>query len=153
VVRPQVDGAAVLGLEVLEGPAHDHGQLVGVGRLEVGEAGLAHADQRRADRLVGAALRGQRGARRGGDQEEARALVAGVDQRIEAAVDERVVERADRQQPRAEQVVGEAEGGQRGEQVVLGDAELEVLALGPLAPVGGGGHLLGCGTRRRARGG
>ena len=43
------------------------------------------------------------------DQEEARILVAGIVERIEAALDERVVERADRQQPLAEQRMGEPE--------------------------------------------
>ena len=62
-------------------------------------------------------------------QHEARVLVAGVVQRIEAALDERIVERADRQQPRAEQRRGEAQRGELEEQIVLGDAELDVLAL------------------------
>jgi hypothetical protein len=70
---------------------------------------LADADQRRADRLVRPALRRRADARGGGDQQEARVLVAGVVQGIEAAGDERVVERADRHQPGAEEVVGEAE--------------------------------------------
>ena len=65
------------------------GQLVDVGRLEGGKAVLRHADQRRADRLVRAALRRQRDAGRRADHHEARVLVAGVVQRIEAAADER----------------------------------------------------------------
>ena len=78
-----------------------------------------------------------------GDEQEAGVLVAGVVQRIEAAGDERVVERADRQQPRAEQLVREAEAGEVEEQVVLGDAELEMLAGPALAPRRRRGHLLG----------
>ena len=118
-------------------------QLVGVGRLEAGQARLAHADQRRADRLMGAALGRQRDARRRRDQEEAGVLVAGVVQRIEAAGDERVVERADRQQARAEQLVGEAEAAEHEEQVVLGDAELDVLAGAGSRAKRGRGDLLG----------
>ena len=53
--------------------------------------------------LVRAAFGRQRHARRRRHQHEARILVAGVVQRIEAAGDERIVERADRQQPRAEE--------------------------------------------------
>ena len=70
-------------------------------RLVAGEPVGGHADQRRVDALVLPALRRQRQPARRGDQQEARVLVAGVDQRIEAAVDERIVDRADRQQPRA----------------------------------------------------
>ena len=65
---------------------------------------------------------------RAGD-DEARVLVAGVVQRIEAAADEGIVERADRQQPLAEQRMRQPERRQHQEQVHLGDAELEVLAL------------------------
>ena len=71
-------------------------ELVEKGRLEGGEPVLAHADQRRADRLMRAALRRQRDAGRRADEQEAGVLIAGVVQRIEAAGDERVVERADR---------------------------------------------------------
>ena len=123
-----------LALHVVEGPLHDRGQLVDVGRLEGGEPILRHADQRRADRLVRAALRRQRDARRRADDDEARVLVAGVVERIEAAADEGIVERADRQQPLAEQRVRQPERGQHQEQVHLGDAELEVLALGAHLP-------------------
>jgi hypothetical protein len=69
----------------------------------------------------------QRDARRRRDDHEAGVLVAGVVQRIEAARDERVVERADRQQAGAEQLVAQPERGELDEQVVLGDAELDVL--------------------------
>ena len=54
---------------------------------------------------------------RGRDEQEARVLVAGVVEAIEAAGDERVVERADREQPLAEQVARQAERGEHQEQV------------------------------------
>ena len=66
-----------------------------------GEPVLRHADQRLRDRLVRAAFRRQRDAGRRRHQNEARILVAGVVERIEAARDERIVQRADRQQPLA----------------------------------------------------
>ena len=71
-------------------------------RARNGQAGLAHADQRWVDRLVRAALRPERQARRRSDEQEARILVAGVIERIEAARDEGIVDRADREQPRPE---------------------------------------------------
>ena len=60
--------------------------------------------------------------------DEARAGVRAVDERVEPAADERVVDRADRQQLHVLQLVGQPELAQQQEQVHLGDAELEVLA-------------------------
>ena len=91
------------------------------------QPGLAQRDQRRVDRLVRAAFRAERDPARRGDEEEARVLVASVVERIEAARDERVVEGADREQARAEQVAGQPRGGEHQEQVALGDAELDML--------------------------
>ena len=99
------------------------------------QARLAERDQRRVDRLVRAAFGAERDAARRRDQQEARVLVAGVVERIEAAGDERVVERADREQALAEQVAREAGGGEHQEQVVLGDAELDMLAFVVGAPL------------------
>ena len=81
-----------------------------------------------------AAFTGERDARRRRDQNEARLLVAGVVQGIEAARDEGIVERADRQQAFAENAVAQSHRRQHQEQVVLGDAELDVLAPRGLAP-------------------
>jgi hypothetical protein len=64
---------------------------------------LHHADQRRADRLMRPALGRERDAGRRGDQDEAGILVAGIIQGIETALDEGVIERADRDQPLPEQ--------------------------------------------------
>ena len=76
-----------------------------------------------------AAFRRQRHAGWRRDQKKPRVLIAGVVQRIEAARDERIVERADRQQPLAEQRMRQSERRQHDEQIVLGDAKLDMLAL------------------------
>ena len=113
--EPQIDRAAglvaqpvALGgcavavlLDVVERERHDRGKLVDERRLERREPVLRHADQRLRDRLVRAAFGRERDAGRRRHQDEARLLVAGVVQRIEAARDERIVQRADRQQPLA----------------------------------------------------
>jgi hypothetical protein len=147
--EPQIDRAAGLvaqpvalggfalavALDVVEREREDRRELVDEGRLEAGEAVLGEPDQRRRDRLVGAAFGRQRDAGRRRRQDEARLLVAGVVERIEAALDERIVERADRDQPLAVDRVRQPERRQQDEQVHLGDAELDVLALGRELPV------------------
>ena len=63
-VRSSGAASVAVALQIVEGPAQDHRELVDEGRLEGGEPVLRHADQRRADRLVRAALRRERHARR-----------------------------------------------------------------------------------------
>ncbi len=128
--------AAVLrwALDFRQGPAQEDRELVGIGRLEPDEPRLRQADQRLDDRLMGAALGRQRHPRRGRHQDEAGILVERIVERVEPALDERVVDRADRQEPRAEQRPRQTERGQLQEQIVLGDAELDVLALRPHRP-------------------
>jgi hypothetical protein len=75
-------------------------------------------------------------------QQEARVLVTGVVESVEAAHDEGVVERADRQETHAEERVRQPERCQQDEQVVLGDAELDMLALRRHHPALGRDHLL-----------
>ena len=104
--------------------------------------GWPDADQRRDDRLVRAPLGRQAHARRRRHEQELRALVAGVVQRVEAAADERVVERADRQQPSTEERAGQPQRGQEQEQVVLGDAQLDVLSGRRHLPLLGRAHVL-----------
>ena len=113
--EPQVDGAAGLvaqpvalgrfafagALDVVERKREDRREFVDEGRLEGGDAVLRHADQRRCDRLMRAALGRERDAGRRRHQDEARILIAGVVERIETALDERIVERADRNEPLA----------------------------------------------------
>ena len=122
-------GIAVL-LDVGEGPAHDNTKLIDVCRLERRQAILRQPDQRLGDRLVRAAFAGKRNAGRRCHQNEARVLVAGVIERIEATRDEGIVQRADRQQALAVDRVRQAERGQQDEEIIFGDAELDMLALG-----------------------
>ena len=136
--EPQIDGAAVVRLQVFEAPAEDLAQLVGVRRLERRQPRLPHPDQWLVDRLMRASLRRERDAGRRADDDEARVLVAGVVQRVEAAADERVVDRPDRQQPFAEERRAQPERRQQYEEVVLGDPQLDVLAPGRDLPVEGG---------------
>ena len=88
-----------------------------------------------------AAFGGQGQAARGRDQQEAGVLVAGVDQRIEAAVDEGIVDGADRQQAGAGQMMLQAHGAEDEEQVLLGDAQLDMLAGRRHAPALGAGEF------------
>ena len=69
----------------------------------------------------------RRDARRRPDEDEPRLDVERVDERVQAARDERVVDRADRDQPLAEQLAGQPELAEPQEQVHLADAELDVL--------------------------
>ena len=132
--QPQIGAFAGRIVDQPEGFLHHRRELVGKGRLVMAQARLAERDQRRVDRLVRAAFGTERDPARGRDQQEARVLVASVIEAIEAARDERVVERSDREQARAEQVAGETRRGEHQEQIALGDAELDVLALLGRAP-------------------
>jgi hypothetical protein len=78
---------------------------------------------------VRAALGRQRHARRRADDHEPRILVTGVVQRIETAVHEGIVDRPDRDQPLAEQAVRQPRRAEQQEQVHLGDAQLDMLAV------------------------
>src|SRR5215475_6104948 len=75
------------------------------------------------------ALGRQRDARGRTRHHKAGVLVAGVVERIEAAAHERIIKCADGQQALAEDRVRQPQGCEQQEQVHLGDAELEVLAL------------------------
>src|SRR3546814_18411462 len=55
--QAQIDRTAIRTLHMNERPGHHQRKLVGIGRIEIGKVGLAHADQQRIDRLVRAALR------------------------------------------------------------------------------------------------
>ena len=76
-----------------------------------------------------AALRCQRQSRWRRHHHEARFLIAGIVQRIETAHDEGIVQRADRDHPFAEQRVRQPERAKHQEQVHLGDAKFDMLAL------------------------
>ena len=126
--EPQPHRRAVGLLHVVEGVAQENGEFVDIGGLETRQPVRTHADEGGIDRLVLAALGRQRQAGGGGDQEETGVLVAGIDHRIEAAIDEGVIHGTDRQQPRTVQRVREAGGSEEEEQVLLGDPQLDVLA-------------------------
>ena len=102
--------------------------LLREGGLEVADRGERDPDARRDHRLVRAALGREAHARRRRRHDEPGARVQRVVERVEAARDERIVERADGQERRAGQFAREAEGAQGQEQVVLRDAQLDVLA-------------------------
>ena len=77
----------------------------------------------------------KRQARRRRHQNEARVLITGIVERIQAAGDERIVERADGNEPLAVDRVRQAERREQDEQIILGNAELDVLALGGEIPI------------------
>ena len=133
-------------LHVVEPPPHDDGQLVGECRLEGGKPVLAHADERGRNGLVGPAFGGEADPGRGGDEEESGVLVAGVAEGVEAALDEGVVQGSDGQQALPEEGVRKPEHPEQDEQVVLRDAELDVL------PPRRGGPRLERGDRLLAKG-
>ena len=96
--QPQIDrpALALLTLHVPKTPAHDHGEFINERRLKGRQSILRHTDQRRRDRLVCAAFRRKRNAGGRCRHHKARILIAGIVQRIEAALDEGIVEGCDR---------------------------------------------------------
>src|SRR5438270_13563001 len=99
------------------------------------EAWLTERDQRRVDRLMRAAFGAERGPAWSCHEQEACILVAGVVETIEAAGDERIVERSDREQTSAEQVARKPSRRQHQEQIGFGNTELNMLALIATAPL------------------
>src|SRR5258708_25486485 len=81
-----------------------------------------------------AAFGTERDARWRTGEDELTARIHAVDQRVEAAADERVVDGADGQQQLAVELVAEAELAEQHEQVHLADAQLDVLAARPGLP-------------------
>ena len=131
-----------MALDVVEGKEQDHRELIDERRLEGGESVLCEPDQRRRDRLVGAAFSRERDSGWRRHQDEARLLVAGIVERIEPTLDERIVECADRQQALSVDFVRKSERGKEDEQIHLGDAELNMLALRRKVPIERRGYLL-----------
>src|SRR5260370_31998651 len=83
---------------------------------------------------MGAAFGRQRDPGRSRHQDEAGILVERVVERVESALDERVVDRADRYEPHPEQRTRQTKRGERQKQIALGDAEFDVLTLRPHRP-------------------
>ena len=129
--------ALAVALHVVERPFHDHGQFVGKGGLEAGKTVLGHAGERRADRLVGAAFRCQRHAGGRTGNHEPGVLIAGIIQRIEAPVHERIVDGSDRDDPLAPKAVGKPGRSQKQEQVHFRNAKFQMLTFGGEVPFGG----------------
>ena len=127
---------------MLHGPAHADGEFVDEGRLEREQVVLRHADQRRTDGLVSSTFRRERNARGRTDQYETGVLIASVIERVQSPADEGVVERPDGKQACSEHVLGQAEHAEQEEQVVLRDAQLDMLAAGGRLPLLGGGDVL-----------
>src|SRR5262249_34029279 len=155
VAQPVALGGFSLGiaLDVVEGEGENHRQLVDEGGLEGGEPVLREPDERGCDRLVRAALRRERDSRWRRHQDETGILITGVIERIEPALNERIVERADRDEALADDRMRESERGEQNEQVHLGDAELDMLPLGRKIPIESGGNALALERvgKRRAR--
>ena len=107
-------------------------------------ARLLEPDRRRDDRLVRAALWRQRDARRGADEDRLAAGVHAERPRLERAVHERVIQRADRQQRLTVARPGRAELAEQADEVALGDPELDVLAV-----LGSRASARACRCRRR----
>src|SRR5207248_1830772 len=125
-------------LDVVEGKSENDRQLVDESRLEGRKPVLSEPDERRRDRLMRATLGRERDAGGGGHQDESRVLIAGIVERIEPALNEGIIKRADGDEPLAVDGMREPERGQQDEQVHLGDAELDMLALRRKIPVEGG---------------
>jgi hypothetical protein len=101
---------------------------------------------------VGAALGGERDPGRRADQDR---LAAGVDAerpRFQRPVDERVVERADGDDRLTPPVPRGTELSQQPDQIALGDAELDVLAIGLFRPAQQGLAVVGEPVRVRLLG-
>ncbi len=113
--------------------------LEGEGGLVVGEGGKRDADARRDHGLMGAALGREAHPRGSGHDDEPSPRVERVVEGVEPARDERIVERADGKQRHAGQLVREPEGAEGEKEIVLGDAELDVLPRGRFLPL----HRLG----------
>src|SRR5690606_32197278 len=101
------------------------------------EVGKLDADRVAYERLVSAALGAEADARRGAEDDEAGAGIDAVEEGVQPALDERVVERADREEHFAVELVRESELAKSHEQVVLGDSELYVLPLFRFLPLEG----------------
>ena len=99
-------------------------------RLDERDPRKLHADGRRDRASVCSTLWRKGHARRCAGDDEASPVVEAVDQGIQAAADERVVDGPDRKQMLPMEFMAEAEGVQHQEQVHLADPQLDVLPVG-----------------------
>ena len=103
--QADVGGLAVGFVESLHRVAEDPVELGRVRGFGEADARELHADRGGDRRLMGAAFGCERHARGRTDNHEARVLIAGIVQRIEAAVHKRIIDRSDGQQTLSEQGV------------------------------------------------
>ena len=125
--QAHVNRPAVLGLHMIKRPAHDRGNFIAKAWLKAGQARLAHADHRRADRLVRTTFRCERNAAWCGDNHKPCILITGVIQRIQTARNERIIQRANREQSLPKQAVRQTKGGQIQKQIVFGNTQFDML--------------------------
>ena len=127
--EPQVVRLTVGQHDVAQPVQHHPLGLERVAGLPHRQPGQLHADRRGDRRLVCTALARQRDTRRRTGEDKARTRVDRVDEGIQTAADERVVDRADGQQLLPVQLGTQPELAEQEEEVHLGDAELDVLTL------------------------
>ena len=125
---PRRVSLAAVALNVVERPAEDDREFVHKGWFKRRQSVLCHADQGGANGLMRPAFRRERDSGGRGHEDEAGVLVTGVVERVQPPVDERIVERGNRQQPCAEEVVRQPKHRQHQEEVVFRDAQLDVLS-------------------------
>ena len=135
--EPQVERAAVRLLHAGQAVEQEPLELAGVGRLAVREPRRLEPDAGRIERLVRSALAPERDPGRCPAEHEARPRVDGVDDALERAHHERVVERPDRKQTLALEVPRQPELPEREHEVHLGDSHLDVLSGACDAPAQG----------------
>ena len=130
----EVGGCAVAVPEAGERGEQRPFEILAEGRLPGDATRLLEPDRGRDDRLMRTALGRERDAGWRADEDR---LPAGVDAerpRLQRAVDERVVERPDRQQRQSGARPRRAELAEQADEVALRDAELDVPAVRGLAP-------------------
>ena len=125
--QAEVGGLATLAAQPAERVQERPLEVLPEGRLPGGAPRLLEPDRRGDHRLVGSALRSERDPGGRADQDR---LAAGIDAerpRLERPVDERVVERADREERLAVPRPGGPELAEQPDEVALRDAQLDVL--------------------------
>ena len=118
------------------------GDLLSESWLVGDQPGQLDTQRWRDRRLVGASFCAEADARRRAHQDEPRSAIQPVDQAVERAADERVIDRSDWNQGLAEELAGEAELAQPHEQVHLADTKLDMLASGTRLPFQDPGTVL-----------
>ena len=98
--QPQPNRRPIRPLHEIERVPQQHPQLIHMRRLERGQPIRRHPDQRRIDRLMLPPSGAKVSPRRRGHQQKPSILVTSIQQRIQPAIDERIIHRPHRQNPR-----------------------------------------------------